>query len=483
MRTVYAPMTHSLPVIEATSRRRKSNVGGFIEICVSDHHSSILDVARICPTFNGIWVGTSKEQNSHSFTPVYSSPTAIPTLTVSPSWKAPISQLVDKIERSCSRYISAETTGPPVIVVAGSKGVGKSTFLRTLINKALTTTDVGSVAYLDADPGQPEFSPAGIVSLSLLTEPILGPPFTHTAVSHVRRHSIGHSSPREDPSYYIAAVADLIATHATNHADVPLLINTCGWTKGIGLEVLQDILARSSLSDLVFLGVGASSIREIMPPHLPSAPVVFHEVPSTPVTNTRFSPRDLRMLHTMSYFHHQPTTGDWDFRTPLTGFAPWVVPYTGSERGIEGINLLGDAIAPDEIATAVEGTIVAIVLADPRQQIPLPTETASIPTLAGRMPLLQCEGLAVIRAIDAAKGEVHLLTPVAGEVMQRWEMEGVKIVLVRGSLELPVWEMLMPGGAIGDDAPWLAVGDGKRKRAGEAVWRVRRNVMRRGHLV
>lgn len=484
MHTVYAPMTHSLPVIEAASRRRKSNGGdGFIEICVSDHHSGILDVGRVCPTFNGIWKGPSKEHNRHSFTSIYSSTTVIPTVTTPPSWKAPISQLVDKTERSCSRYISTEMTGPPIILVAGPKGVGKSTFLRMLVNKILTTTDVESVAYLDADPGQPEFAPAGIVSLNFLTKPILGPPFTHTAISHIRRHNIGHNSPREDPPHYVASVADLVAAHTVNYPNVPLLINTCGWTKGIGLEVLQDILACSNLSDLVFLGPGASSIREIMPSHLGSPPIVFHEVPAAQTTNTRFSPRDLRMLHTMSYFHHQPTTGNWDFTTPLTGLAPWVVPYTGAERGIEGIALLGDAIASDEIATAVEGTIVAIVLVDSCQQIPALTETASVPILPGRMPLLECKGLAVIRAIDAKKGEVHLLTPVAAEEMQQWEVEGIKIVLVRGSLELPVWEMLMPGGAIGDGAPWLTTGDGKRKRAGEAVWRVRRNVMRRGHLV
>ena len=35
------------------------------------------------------------------------------------------------------------------------------------------------VAYLECDIGQPEFTVAGVVALNIVTEPLVGPAFTH----------------------------------------------------------------------------------------------------------------------------------------------------------------------------------------------------------------------------------------------------------------------------------------------------------------
>lgn len=47
----------------------------------------------------------------------------------------------------------------PVIVIAGSKGAGKSSFGRLLVNSLLNVSS--AVAYLDTDLGQPEFTVPG----------------------------------------------------------------------------------------------------------------------------------------------------------------------------------------------------------------------------------------------------------------------------------------------------------------------------------
>lgn len=65
----------------------------------------------------------------------------------------------------------------PVMVVCGPKDVGKSTFVRTATNMLLQSND--TVAYLDCDLGQTEFTPAGMVSLHLVTRQVIGPPFSH----------------------------------------------------------------------------------------------------------------------------------------------------------------------------------------------------------------------------------------------------------------------------------------------------------------
>ena len=72
----------------------------------------------------------------------------------------------------------------PTTVVCGPKGAGKSTFARYLVNATLPHTSV--VAYLDTDVGQPEFTPSGMVSLHLLTQPILGPAHTHMKIMSLR---------------------------------------------------------------------------------------------------------------------------------------------------------------------------------------------------------------------------------------------------------------------------------------------------------
>lgn len=64
-----------------------------------------------------------------------------------------------------------------VIVVVGAKGSGKSTLCRSIVNRLLC--HLPRVRWLDADVGQPEFTPAGVVSLSTIEQPLLGEALTH----------------------------------------------------------------------------------------------------------------------------------------------------------------------------------------------------------------------------------------------------------------------------------------------------------------
>lgn len=69
------------------------------------------------------------------------------------------------------------------MAVCGGKGTGKSTLTRYLTHRLLSD-ESGRVLYLDLDMGQPETSPPGLVSLSLIRGPLLGPPHTHMASAH-----------------------------------------------------------------------------------------------------------------------------------------------------------------------------------------------------------------------------------------------------------------------------------------------------------
>ena len=70
-------------------------------------------------------------------------------------------QALNGIEEAAT---SLEPMGDLRVAVTGSRGIGKSTFARLLVNRLLNRFPC--VALLDADPGQPEFTPPGLLSHS-----------------------------------------------------------------------------------------------------------------------------------------------------------------------------------------------------------------------------------------------------------------------------------------------------------------------------
>ncbi|KAI5817031.1 hypothetical protein BZA77DRAFT_245697 [Pyronema omphalodes] len=452
--TIYAPLTHSLPVLTAAVKKNTDAPTkiSYIELHITPYSSPLLNIGRLLPTFTNIW----GNQEGSTFTPLFTSTTPTPILSVPQSHTT----LLKSISRSSS-------SSDPIILLTGAKSAGKSTLSRLLTNSLLRN---GPVAYLDLDPGQPELSPPGMISLTLLSSPLLGPSFTHFThkPKPTKQHHIGYPTPREDPGAYMRCVIDLLNTHRSQHPRVPLIINTFGWIKALGLELLTDIAQHAQVTDVIFLGGGGSAVAEVL-----GQGITFHELSSAASMATaqaggmggsgRFSPADLRALQTAAYFHPE------DF-SPLTHMKPWVVPYPGA---IAGIDVLGEVIDAADTRDAVEGTVVGVLL----------VEDVMEPVMVGKgLPLVvgvapegaECVGLAVVRAVDTEKQEVQLLMPVTGEEIAGWGEK--QVVLQRGRGEIGLVEMLTGKEYKDGEAPWLQMG-GKDKGK---VWRVRRNVMRRG---
>ena len=93
-----------------------------------------------------------------------------------PDWEIAVSSILNAL---------ASENKNPRLVVAGGKGVGKSTFTRFIINrllqsnKKMDSTPISTVLYIDLDPGQAEFTIPGCLSITKVTRPILGPNFCH----------------------------------------------------------------------------------------------------------------------------------------------------------------------------------------------------------------------------------------------------------------------------------------------------------------
>ncbi|XP_063851290.1 uncharacterized protein LOC135094814 isoform X2 [Scylla paramamosain] len=133
----------------------------------------------------------------------------------------------------------------PRVVVCGGKGVGKSTFFKYLANTLISTQPDTGILCLDFDPGQPELSLPTSLSLTHLTKPLLGPAFTHNLEEvslHHRHILVGAVSPQFVLEEYVSAVQELCKTAGGIEGDLPLLVNTMGWTQGTGLGLMLDVL-------------------------------------------------------------------------------------------------------------------------------------------------------------------------------------------------------------------------------------------------
>lgn len=135
----------------------------------------------------------------------------------------------------------------PLVLVAGPRKVGKSTFCRYLTHRLLEKWP--RLAFLDLDPGQTEFTPPSSMTLAVIQskDAPMGPPLTNQSKLIPLAHTLflGSSSPSECPLTYVKSLEKLalaLEQHKLVHGDKPVIVNTMGWITGLGLCFLQECL-------------------------------------------------------------------------------------------------------------------------------------------------------------------------------------------------------------------------------------------------
>ncbi|GAB0092820.1 hypothetical protein DMENIID0001_078560 [Sergentomyia squamirostris] len=136
------------------------------------------------------------------------------------------------------------------IVTTGGKNVGKSSLLRYLINQNLKTH--GKILLVDLDIGQPEFFVPQTVSATLIDCPILGMG-CFTEKEPDLSYLFGDLNVANSPQRYLECVARLIdSLHQDDkHRDIPWIVNTMGYVKGVGLELMIALLKLISPTDVI----------------------------------------------------------------------------------------------------------------------------------------------------------------------------------------------------------------------------------------
>ncbi|KAM5540611.1 hypothetical protein V8D89_005642 [Ganoderma adspersum] len=539
--SVFAPRSAPVPTIQCLPLKASASNPSALQILPPDVvkaaesfdavvilqelQTGIEGLGKICRTFDGFFAPSRWHRDQVRFDlgldTVYFLSHQTPdvfALDIPSSWDAGIKTIYPTL--SNENEFPAQRS---VYLIRGSKNTGKSTFARLILNQLLARFQ--RVAYLECDLGQSEFTPGGMVSLNVVEQPIFGPPFSHPSIPYAA-HYVGTTSPKTAPSHYVDSVQTLVqlyeldiqnpALEESGSEDgrissfIPLVVNTMGWTKGLGADLsrkLEDVVQPShifsfdaSANDDWDPPIPFSSSSQLDGQHVHS----LESVRSSSISN-RYTATDQRNLSMLSYFHANfsnhtstspltsPIATSWNSALPLCAQHPYEVD---AQTAFDQLFLVGagtEDVVAAEVPRALTCSVVGLVSCEPgtldnhalvdaedaptfpfyEQGAPPPSPYAS-----------KCLGLAVVRAISPMPSpRIQLLTPIPPTLL------GSARVLVMGELPLPVWGMLDfrtlddGGDIVGYErgkVPYLRWGKGEG--AGGDRRRVRRNLMRRGQM-
>lgn len=374
--------------------------------------------------------------------------------------------------------VSKKGSKQQVLLICGPKSSGKSTFARLLTNR-LTTDEArlktragAGVAILDIDPGQPEFSPPGIISLVHMDGPNLSPSFCHPngppeQQGLLKSHAICAVSPAMDPGHYLECVLDLYAEYQGKLAHkYPLIINTPGWVQGTGLDILVDLIQEIQPTEVVYMSKDGpeETVEGLSLACEKTRCSALSTLPSQATEYTSRTALHFRTMQMLAYFHQDSETTDrdhlrWDTR-PLTMSAPLMVPFTSSTNGFAGILCYDYQPSIELLGEFLNGTIIALVDIESKEAFSRVHSLSSIRVQEscheggsqGVLPLIRNDagrtldpkhsralGLGLIRGIDMENRVIHLLTPVPLKKIQEVQKSGRSIVIVAGKFDPPSW--------------------------------------------
>eukprot|EP00939_MAST-03C_sp_MAST-3C-sp1_P001356 g1356.t1 len=417
-------------------------------------------------------------------------------LSIAPEWIQAAECLV-----GVARTTSANgVTGVPCFVTCGAKGVGKSTWNRYLTNKLLSLNDeeddvAGSstsftgnkVLYVETDVGQTELTPPGIVAAHLLDsrDALLGLPYTHIRVPSAA-HYYGATSPDSDPDRYMLCIqrifldVESIVRRAESGSVSAIVVNTCGWVRGLGLDLLGTVVAAARPTHVVEIQ-GFTPGKQFVLPISDAQREAFATIRVSPwsdacVRSLRCSDRsstrvnslhesissggikgkEARRLQLCAYF--APHRGTSALRTtssvarlPMAEWLKRAQPYRGQWKHFN-FCVLHEDICPRLTMHAFNASLVGLCIAPPDSTIVHDVsddgrgsgrcsrgddtdEDASsssngvdvtryaalrgLRIVRNPVTITECVGLGIVRSVDVPSGEITLITPVDPSTMQR----------------------------------------------------------------
>ncbi|KAF7806137.1 polynucleotide 5'-hydroxyl-kinase NOL9 [Senna tora] len=333
------------------------------------------------------------------------------------------------------------TSPPPISLICGAKNSGKTTFSRHLLN-ILLHSRYSKVAYLDTDVGQPEFTPPGFLSLTIVDKitPDLAIPCLKTPE---RCHFYGDVSSKRDLSAYLNYIFSLYdhfrkECYMSKEGDnpprtkLPLIVNTSGWVKGFGYNVLVDMLKYIAPTHVVKICI--SAVNKNLPAGAfwldgeNDGTVNLIEINSARQDSFNRSllvqkdARLVRDLRIMAYFR-QCFPSDRDITT-IKEFAHALSTHRPFEVPIARIKTqhLHCQVPSSETFYSLNASIVGLAI-DSEESKKLPW----------------CIGLGIVRGIDTFKGVFFVITPVPQSSLEKVNL------FLRGYIQIPTCLLQVQG--------------------------------------
>jgi len=335
------------------------------------------------------------------------------------------------------------------LIVAGGKGVGKSTFVRFLINKYIGLYK--KIVLIDLDIGQPEIFVPQTISYTVIRTPLLGPGFFMNKQPH-KAYVIGHTNVIMCTSVYRLAVRDLITECQTTSylKEYPWIVNTMGYNKGFGVELMAMIAEKVQPTDIIQINcnkdinnyevdlnhanlVAAPSrfIDETVPNEKRQIPEFqFHKFETAFSKDSHhqkewaMSAKDLRYANIIARLS-DCLYGEAQM---LTDCKPFWIP-------LQAIQLF-NAVSPSqqnkgELLRAAEGNLVYLC------------------GFVAGFKSIECFGIGVVRAVDYVAERIYLVPAMPTENMKYVNY------LVMGEMALPSSIYLNQGYAVNESIPFV----------------------------
>ncbi|EGZ06003.1 hypothetical protein PHYSODRAFT_533258 [Phytophthora sojae] len=363
------------------------------------------------------------------------------------------------------------------IVVCGGKGVGKSTFCRYLVNRLLAK--FGTVAFLDTDLGQSELTPSGLVALHALATPLLGPGFSHMK-NPIRSFFCGNTNPGNDPLYYMKAVKSLLRLKR-QRARVPLVINTDGWIKSMGHDLLCNVIQETNPDHVVQMLAATKNKQFDVPTE---GRWRIHGVPPwdpVGVTQPARSSKEMRIYRFHSYFLARTPCSlprallqnlqvlseknrvDGDIYRAYAQLTPFVVSFDQVD-----VAFAGSSVPPSQLLFSLNACVVGLCF-NPDYK-PVEEERDGPPRIVLQPVHAPCVGVGIIRAVDADKRQLFVLSPLPLSVLKRVNL------LVRSSM--PLGNIILSAQEPAQ-APYVVTDVVSSDGTGSAVMQSRNNLKRK----
>lgn len=401
---------------------------------------------------------------------------------------------------------------PRSFITIGNKNSGKSTISKLLINKLINNNIPVSV--LDLDPGQSEYSKPYCLSITNHYTTIHGFNY-HQDLENDVQYYYGASSPQTNPQLYLRIIESLIQYYfqVLKHKGHFLIINTPGWVKGYGKQLLVEITKLINPDHLILLSSNITDNDDIL------QDLTFQnlQVLKGSFQQSKYSPVDFRTFNKLIHFH-KIGPKSYDFTTHLLQRSPLKLPFqtedpeSSAGNGFNGIDLvtilnhdLDLNFNWEDLTLMLDMSIVGLYFIDHEYfqshyhlfhyssgKLPYLNSSDYSEMVEYNSTMVKFIGVGLIHSINPVNNYMNFYFPPDQDISHSKALlqEGYKLMVVKGESDIPSCEVLMPqllekykkaykkASKAKEPLPLLPYVNYNNKING--VWKVRRNVMRRG---